>query len=97
MERDLLGLKKPSLENIQACLDDILCNAFPGKLPHEFDDIDYGRLMRMFQVRSVKSAEIARSRWLEGKLAHKDISEEQWEIIGENDGIYEQWQLAKKP
>jgi len=96
VERELLGLTKPSLDGIQACLDDTLCSLFPGKLPEDFDTIDYGRLMQMLHVRSIKSAELARERWMNGKLSHKDISAEQWDLISKNDKVYNEWQLAKK-
>lgn len=40
---------------------------FPGRLPHEIDEADYGRIMRAAEVESIQALEAKRSAFLSGQ------------------------------
>lgn len=69
----------------EAELDAILLRRFPGRTLEELDTMNWPRYMRAMAAERIMQAEEKRSLFLGGAI--KTMSEEDWQIIAENEEL----------
>lgn len=68
-------------------LDAFLLSLFPGKTLEELEDIDWPRLMRALEVKSIGNTEEVYGKFRQGLIQASSITAQQWQQIKEHDDL----------